>query len=672
MVLTYTASVTEPGALAQSAPDQSTSSSSVGPAISLLLQSRARTTLERHLKPEEFQIFVTAIPAKNRAQPLPYLPESLEAIPTPDDPSESFAPWLSRIDVEILIADRYGKDAKAKLENMVRKSLAMDPARGDTVKFSSIGLKFDPPVSELQREVVRAEADARDLRSKIETLGRERDDVKKELSQTKVELDRIAREKAAVDNGKKGEKKADDPASDATKSADEPFWRENLGVLVGSLLALIGITVANLAIRSAAKTLGAAVQSIGTSIPQLGDKLGDSFSQKSQLLLPPADSNRGSPQNRIGEAHNDEARAVALPMDLVAKRVIELHEELVLAVNVDTESIVLEYLNFLLEDDKSVSRAVATMELLGKNKANELYKFLPPDHQQKVAVFLSSGFHSKPKGEVMIEAGDALKSKLFGADLPSRIKLDDGIQYKLMQLKPDDLVNVAKGLDGDYLARLFAYIEPKKLAPVLKGLHRSDPIKFKMAAKLVSRIPDVEASTNLDSELDALIVGQIAKSSADIHLPYLNYYKTLIESIDDEVAEFLSEELSASNPRIDRYIRESVITFATFFKLSGDIQEEIVVGMSNKDLAALVVSIAEEYQKIIYQHVEEKRRELVEEEVKRIAAKGIRQVQVVHRAAKGQVVAKITQMKGAGSLTDMLEQKSDAVAVVPQNSSEAA
>jgi len=638
----------------------SSGSQGIGPTLSHILQMHARTVLERHLRPEEFQVFVTVTPAKSPQDPLPYMPETFATAPSAETPVESLALWLQKVEVEVLIADRYNQDAKLKLEAILRKSLALDSKRGDRISFASIGLKVDPPLSDIQRDLVRSEADSRDLKARLDVLGRERDDAKRDLSQTKAELERIAREKSASGKSDKGSHENSDNA--AKSPNDHSFWQGNLALIIAGALTLIAILVANLAIRSAARTLGIAVQTIGAGIPALGEKLSGSLSQQSPALLPAPETSSRGPTGDGRLSLDDRTNGASLPMEAVARRVIELHDELMASVTASNEGVVLEHLSWLLDDESSIGHAVATMELLGKDKANDFYKKLASDHQQGVVNFLRSGVHSRPKGEIMLEVGEALKTRLFGAELPSRAKFDQGVRNKLVQIDADDLVQVARSLDGDHLARLFAYIGPAKLAAVMTAMYKVDPTKFAKAASLIAKIPSVESNFDLDHELVAAIESQAARNSSDIHGPYLSYYRSLLQSVDDDVASLISEQISASDVRVERYLRETVVTFATFFKLHGDIQEEIVVGMNNRDQAALMAPLKEELKTKISSHLESRRRELVDEEIQRLIGKGLRQVNAAHRLAKEQVVARIMQIKGNGLLSDLMAQEEGSLA----------
>jgi hypothetical protein len=206
----------------------------------------------------------------------------------------------------------------------------------------------------------------------------------------------------------------------------------------------------------------------------------------------------------------------------------------------------------------------------------------------------------------------------------------------------------------------------------LTALRDKDAARFDKAALFVARIPEVEGATKLDEQVGAAIDDQLSRANADVHGPYLSYYKTLVESVEDEVAESIAEQIAGSSPRVERFVRETIVTFGTFFRLHGDIQEEIVGGMSNKDLGALVASLRDDWRTQIFVHVEARRKELVEDEAKRLIARGPRQASAAHRAAKRAVVDRIIQAKGGGSLAALLAAKPEGLSATAGNTSDAA
>lgn len=637
--------------------------------LSRTVQGQVRAALERHLRPEEFQAFAKVTPADS-AKPVPYMPETFAPIAGGvEQTAADLAPLVKRIDIEIIISDQYDETAKAKLKSIVAKTIGLNDARGDTVKFTSLGLKVERPDSVIARDLARSEAETREFKSQVETLSREREDAKRDLTAAKSELDRVAREKASTPSAD-GQKDKDVASSSQTPVEPKGFWQENAPLIVGAIIALLAIFASSAALRGASKSLSEAVQSIGAGIPALGDKLSESLAQKPQAMLPASDSfSRGESINGTSATSIN----AALPMEAVAKRVLELHTELSNAVDDSNEPLVLEYLSALLEDDLLTSRAVATMELLGKEKANHLYNRLALSHQQKVFTFLRTGVYAKPKGEVMLEAGEELKTKLFGASFSSRAQLGDDVSQKLLLLGIDGQVAVAHSLEGPSLSRFFLYLEPAKTVTVLSRLREKDPKRFERAAALVVKIPEVETAKDLDQEILTAIEGQLARATADVQAPYLTHYRKIVELADDEVAESLAEFFSAANSRVERFMRETIVTFGTFFKLHGDIQEEIVSTMNNKDLAALVSLIKPELKTVIYGHVEDRRKELVDEELDRLTSKGTRSVNAAHRAAKQQIVQRIVQIKGNGPLSELLAKPVDGLpAATPQPNQRAA
>src|SRR5437870_4346437 len=66
----------------------------LGVDLSRRLQGQARAALERHLHPEEFQVFVRATPIEAPVEPIPYLPETMAVVARADAPPEALAPFL--------------------------------------------------------------------------------------------------------------------------------------------------------------------------------------------------------------------------------------------------------------------------------------------------------------------------------------------------------------------------------------------------------------------------------------------------------------------------------------------------------------------------------------------------------------------------------------------------
>lgn len=72
-------------------------------------------------------------------------------------------------------------------------------------------------------------------------------------------------------------------------------------------------------------------------------------------------------------------------------------------------------------------------------------------------------------------------------------------------------------------------------------------------------------------------------SNCRIELRYLPIYKQVVESMDTEAGEIFIHSIGKGHDLIRNYLNENVVTFATFFHLKSEIQEEIsFVNDSNK------------------------------------------------------------------------------------------
>ena len=158
----------------------------------------------------------------------------------------------------------------------------------------------------------------------------------------------------------------------------------------------------------------------------------------------------------------------------------------------------------------------------------------------------------------------------------------------------------------------------------------------------------------LDAEIAIAMDGHLASVKEDRQRPFLSYYKTLVESVDDAAAEMLAEVLATGGPTIENFVHENIVTFGTFFKVHPEIQETILDTASNKDLAAILAGLSEGQAQVVRGLLTAKRIELVEEELERIQAKGRRAIEQAFDQSKKKIVKKLISSKGEGTISEML------------------
>ena len=645
---------------------------SLAPPISRALERQVRLLIERHVAPVDFQVAVTATAAPaTEQQSLPYLPETLIALPIDIMPIDEVMALATKVDIEVFVAQRVNGPTQQKIAALLTKKLGLNSKRGDQVTFTQLGIELPSPESDLARSLAKSEADARAAAKQAEGLGRERDDAKRDLSLAKTELDLVSRdakqkiaaaekasEKSSERNGNKKDDKASDKAAAAppAKPTDLPrvkgFFEENLPLIIAGGLILLALLAASLVVRGSATVIGNAFQGIGDSLPLLAEKLGDAIANKS------VDAPQAQKLLEGGERPKDAAPTTPaygnMPVEALHARILTLHDELLEGLNPATEAIILRHVSRLLDTD-GVALAVVSLELLGRDKANELFNKLGREHQILLWDFLQSGRYDRPKVEIMLEAGEELKTKMLGELFGSvRGLISEKVAERLIKLDVDDLAQVTAALQPALLPRLFLYFEPSRLAAIISALRLLPNNKVEDAMAALSKVPEVERAVDLDDAIVVALDAQISLLKDDSQRAYLGWFKSISEALDDELAETMAAQLAKANPRLERYVRDNMITFSTFFILRAEVQEDLLGNLSNRDLGALLYGLSDGLKAQVTDLLAERRRAMIGEEIERLTARGDRPAKEAHRQIRLQVTAKVRALKGSGSLDEYL------------------
>jgi hypothetical protein len=645
--------------------------------IAKVLETQAKTLIERHLRPEQFQVLISVEARDQSSTDLPYVPSATESRPIQDLSPEELRPYIKKAEVEILIADRFKDTTRANIKSILEKKLALDPARGDQITFSSLGIEIDAPPTEIMDALNKAQAQTREIQEKISTIEKDRDDKQRELSAVKTALEVLkqgSNQKIAelIDASRKDmnehiKERQKDRQKEEPKSSDSPkdkkpveptFLDKNVILLSAVSLIMVGLILVALTSRFALNSLARSFGAIGDAVKGFGEKVSEAVSNLTTSSTPAPQTALRTDETATSRGRA-ESQASATPkgsLEEMQARIMVLHQDLVQSLNAKTEGIILTYIDRLIENPATISQAVLAMELLGREKANEIFRLLDAESQAIVRDFMQTGSYERPKIEMMLEVGEQLKTKLLMEVFSDvRGQIDLSVASRILKLRAADLAVVASSLSTSALPRLFLYLDPKRLAKVLAALRAIDKTKFPLILKAVAQVPEVEKMTDLDEELVSALDQQISVSRDDSQRPYLNWYKAIAEAVDDDLAEEFCSQLASSSPQLEKYVRDQMITFSTFFVLLEDIQEELIVGLNNKTLASLVVGLSDQEKARIFVLIDQRRQELIAEEVDSLKAKGQRQVNVAHREAKNLIIASIKALKGSGTLEEFID-----------------
>ncbi len=482
--------------------------------ISDIYEKKINKIIGRYVPAGEYFIDIKADLAKKAVSALPYSPA---AITTGSLKALSAAQLLSHttsVETTIFLSQRFNAKAQERLKSIIESKLLLTKDRGDQFSFKPLGIPFDRATSEVERDLARTEADLRQKETDLKQQQVLNSETQKQLEEANAQLKDLG-----LTEGSSVLEKAGIPVA----------------VAVASLLGLFALAFAF--IRAGSK-VGGSVSGVARSLEMISGSL--------------ESSEEGSGATEVAQADDilaigGDVQGSGISLETAYDQGMNLHKRLLEALTPETEQVVLNHVNSLLCDSATVGKAVCSLEILGSDKANELYAKLSGEDQQEILRFMRSGSYDRPKAELLLEAGEELKSKMMAGAF-RKVSADTSAQVseKLLQLSDEDLVEVASLLHSETLPRLFVYLEPFKIANILNGIKVIDESKFAESLSCIPQLPNATTDKNLDDELIPVLDQQIDKNKNDTQRAYLTFYQDIIESSDESLAEQIMTGLSAS------------------------------------------------------------------------------------------------------------------------------
>ena len=347
------------------------------------------------------------------------------------------------------------------------------------------------------------------------------------------------------------------------------------------------------------------------------------------------------------------------------QRLTQLQKDLNSTLENSGENLLIQSLSCQLQEQATIPRAVATMELLGKNKANAIYKKLPQQAKSTVLSFLASPRYDRPKTLLMLEAGEELKSTLFSDELGQiRGELDPKISCQLVKFSDENMIELFALIEEAALPRAFLYFEPEQLARIVGQVQTSRAGEFARLAEAIAQIPLAKDKAEDDLLIKDAIRKLEKKNHSDSTRPFLDYYKSLLANVQPAVGDQLATTLSETDERFQTFIDENYISKATFFKLTWEIQDMILERVSIRNLGNFVIGLNEKERNVVQAILADARWNLVEEESQRHSKKSARQVQQIYWQGVQAVVDQIKSEKGEGSIRELF---GDQARVIPND-----
>lgn len=525
----------------------------------------------------------------------------------------------------VWIAKRFPAKSREDLLELLTTQLALMP---DAIEFKTFDVATADGKSDQQ--IQKLEADLRQSKSDAQRLERERNDIKMELALAKAKKDAQAA----------GEVRPEEGGNMSTLIKSAPW-------LVLALACLVVLLVASRMFASSIRSIGGGVSSLAGALQSIGGGMNLKTEGTASAADAAATESLPLPDGPPAAARGEDSAS--------HERVLRLHEELAGGFNPKMESITLKRLTDLLGEPDTVAKGVALLELLGKARANELFLRLAPACQESVLRFLSDGHFGRPKSELMLEAGEELKTRLLGEHFGNlRGELTLKLGELMLQLDEQDVVDLTSAIPDQLRARWFLYLEPDLLARTISTISARSPANIAQIMDAVPRIAAFERSVELDEQIVPLVEAALANKRADGSSKYLQYYMDLLESLDDKLAETAVERFAAADPRLRAQLSSFVVTLATLFKVPASVRKDLVEPLGNRAIASLLFGLEAPLRKELLDCLSPRRHDQINEELEVMSGMPAREASALFDQAKGAVITGLKKLRASGELAELL------------------
>lgn len=620
-------------------------------ALERQIEERGSTVVRRFVPESEFNLHADVQLAPNQDAPIPYLPNTQSTEAFAMLAVDQMHDATTRVTVNLALAKRYSEKTRVNLAQILTRTLGLDPTRGDSVKIDLLDLDLPPQHSDIEISLMRAEAERLQERQRADQDRKERDALKLEIVAAKSAIDQLAREKLEVIAA---QKKVDppkpvvvpkpEPPVKIPEAPKDPTWvtrAKDFGVPAASALALL----------ACAFLVASAFRGIGRGLVDGASSMSKAIEATANVSAPPQDITlqQNNDNNAARAGSIDPARSTAT-LETLKAAVLDLHQELLQHFDVENQDCVLEYLSSLLEHDENASKAVAAMELLGTKHANALFRQLSVADQSAVLVFIRDGHYKRPKLELMLEAGEELKTRIFGTGFEDGASTKDAALNALVRTcTPDELAQAVMKLKDRTAARLLFYLDPARMAPIVASVGKTAPRQVDRFADLLLKMPDIVLDRTLDADIQTTLQQLTAKNDHTFK-PYLKLYSDLLNATDESLRDTLRTKLMRQ-PTVARFLSQHTVTFEMLFALPTDLRDDIIAKLSVKDVAALYSGLeSDEFKQALVTNLPERRREIMLEEAQQIVRRGSRQIQAAYKAARQSVSGHLMGLQRSGLL----------------------
>ncbi len=616
-----------------------------------VVKERVNRLVARFVPSNEFLVAIQVKPVVPLLADVPYVPAVQTAALLLEMAPEDLKAQYTALSVEVRISQRFDDESRTTIAALIQADLGL--ASAEFVKVTKLQVKAEASDGALLRQLESAQADLRQARTEMEQIKRERNDAKTELM-LKNNLPKSPPEQKVAP--------APLPETPKEKPAEQPDQPDQPDQLLtyapmaaaGILLFLV-VLLSSKMFASAIRSVGSGINSIANSLSSVGGALKVKAEAEAEDKKSKDRPVAAQPVATSATVQSGGGAGSGVSGDL-NERILRLNRELLDGLNERTESVLLKTLSSLLSRPETAAKGVATLELLGKSKANELFGRLGTEARGAVQAFLLDGNYGRSKFELMLESGEELKTRLLGEGFGQlRGEFTIKMAEEILRLSGNDSFQIAATLPKDLKARYFVYLEPDVLSGMVTRFELERKDQFETVVDALAIMAKVERDTSHDDAIVQFIREFLAKKVDDPEARYVPHFRKIIESLTGDLAEKTVDRLGATNPGLKAQLARYVVTFRTLFKLPLSIRKEALDPFSNKQLAALALGMVPSLRGELMSCILERRHEQINDELGFLTEMSVKDTRPIVEAAQAAVVATLKKMRDNGSLQEHLE-----------------
>jgi hypothetical protein len=548
--------------------------------------------LARYMDANSYKVLAKVTVEVAEGQNIPYLPRPRSMGSMKVASYDSIDALLNKANIKILLDKGYGKKDIEIVQNILEEEFAVFGTKIDlefkAVNFPKRLAKDDPKLKK-----------AEDENSKLKSNN---DDIKSAKRRLELKLETL------LDTIKKKDIKIEDLAKDVNINN---LLRTKSPLLVAVFAVMLALTMFILVFRKFGQALSSSITEVSSSLSEVGQSIASSAE---------SDSDDGPEASEADGGEASKESNVSMSLEEIKTQITALQVELKDQITDKEIPRLISYIKQSLSEAHSRPQMVLAMELLGNEMANRLYGLLDSSNKAIIVDQLGQIDKITNKLELMFQAGEGLKSALFGENYQGLISNADPEVMKYLTIAKDRHVyELLDGLSQEELSRLLLYLDSSKTSEILEYCYIHKKEVYETALKAVAEIDSCKDKNDLDKNISESLNQIIENDETEKRLPFLMHIQNIIENISNGTELEIAESVGKNNPIIKTYIDQNLVTLGMFFTMLSDQQQLILDRMNNKNVAALIyIRKNETDSETIYKALPERRVDLIKDEVKKL------------------------------------------------------